>query len=820
MQPGLRRLAPGAAQLTPLAPGSRHQREKLAVLSSLLPTGAGGTPGFDAGAGTGRRVPPGGAEHPQAWAWDGQTATALQGWACACHRRGRSVCRPHRCLRPGRRSLALPGACPPDWRLPALLSLAFAEDLAVVDASDGTIPWLAVALPSHWAPEDQGRPPLRQRARAGGRQQPAARAGEALTRLVTGPERWERFVWNVTDQPAPAHPPAARVVRALVARPAGPGLAARLVPQRAADLHVFVVGPSLAQRWAGRGDFTVVDLAFDVGHTFLVTWQAWRDDPARPNRLHHVAVVPGLPTVESLQHLVSDGAEPQLVQQMMAVWPPAVDGLHALDFEQGAVRLLLAVGPLRRLLPELSLRADAFFLGPATADRHLLLALARRAGPRATATAERATPALTDGLTAAGFDIQVPAGPGSALQAHHAPRWATRPAAPTDPDRRVVVIGAGLAGACTAAALATRGYAVQVLDRHAEPAAGSSGNPAGLFHATVHGDDSPYARLFRAAALHTARVLRPLDPLQVPHSADGLLRLEHERGCAAMLTLIDQQQLPPDFVQALDADLASRRAGVALTAPAWFCTPTDGRLAVPSRHTLARLVPRAPGLHLACGAQRCPPSPRRRPLVDLHAGRAQQWRAGEDAHRHHAGPLVDLGLHRQRVGDLQAAHVQDGVAVVGQHAGPQRGRAAQGSEAPRDLRCGHRDHLHRQRVGAQHGHQLALVGDADKALGQVGHDLLARQRGAAALDHVALGVDLVGAVDVDGQPLDLGGFQHADAMRRAAVRCWRSELDTAPAMRSLHRGQRVDEVVDGGAGAHAHQGAGHHVPARRGRPGP
>ena len=334
--------------------------------------------------------------------------------------------------------------------------------------------------------------------------------------------------------------------------------------------RVFVAGPSLAQRWAGRGDFTVVDLAFDVGHTFLVTWQAWRDDPARPNRLHHVAVVPGLPTVESLQHLISDGAEPQLVQQMRAAWPPAVDGLHALDFEQGAVRLLLAVGPLRRLLPELSLRADAFFLGPATADRHLLLALARRAGPRATATAERATPALTDGLTAAGFDIQVPAGPGSALQAHHAPRWATRPAAPTDPDRRVVVIGAGLAGACTAAALATRGYAVQVLDRHAEPAAGSSGNPAGLFHATVHGDDSPYARLFRAAALHTARVLRPLDPLQVPHSADGLLRLEHERGCAAMLTLIDQQQLPPDFVQALDADLASRRAGVALTAPAWF----------------------------------------------------------------------------------------------------------------------------------------------------------------------------------------------------------------------------------------------------------
>ena len=44
---------------------------------------------------------------------------------------------------------------PPDWRLAGLLSLAFAEDFAVVDGRDATLPWLAVALPSHWAPEEK-----------------------------------------------------------------------------------------------------------------------------------------------------------------------------------------------------------------------------------------------------------------------------------------------------------------------------------------------------------------------------------------------------------------------------------------------------------------------------------------------------------------------------------------------------------------------------------------------------------------------------------------------------------------------------------------
>jgi hypothetical protein len=50
-----------------------------------------------------------------------------------------------------------------------------------------------------------------------------------------------------------------------------------------------------------------------------------------------------------------------------------------------------------------------------------------------------------------------------------------------------------------------------------------------------------------------------------------------------------------------------------------------------------------------------------------------------------------------------------------------------------------------------------------------------------------LRVDLVGAVDVDGQALHLGGFQHADAMAAQPLGAGLSELDTAPAMRSLHR---------------------------------
>ena len=80
-------------------------------------------------------------------------------------------------------------------------------DLAIVDAMPASVPWMAVALPSHWAPEHKvglGFAQLHAPVADGDR---VRQAGEALVRLVAGPERWERFVWTVTDQPRlHAHP--------------------------------------------------------------------------------------------------------------------------------------------------------------------------------------------------------------------------------------------------------------------------------------------------------------------------------------------------------------------------------------------------------------------------------------------------------------------------------------------------------------------------------------------------------------------------------------------------------------------------------------
>ena len=207
MQPGLRRLAPGSPQLTPLHADSPVLTAKLAVLQAHADQALCAVPGFDAAPAWQALLDQAHRDAPQAWRQcpgERLEATTL-GWAIDGEQvEGHGDPAIGRCLR------ALPAA----WRPAALLSLAFHEDLAVIEAADTRIPWLAVCLPSHWAPLAKlGRPFAEVHA-------PVAdnglllKAAESLARLVSGPQRWERFVWNLTPSAAfdahpqrqPAHP--------------------------------------------------------------------------------------------------------------------------------------------------------------------------------------------------------------------------------------------------------------------------------------------------------------------------------------------------------------------------------------------------------------------------------------------------------------------------------------------------------------------------------------------------------------------------------------------------------------------------------------
>src|SRR5947209_19091257 len=54
--------------------------------------------------------------------------------------------------------------------------------------------------------------------------------------------------------------------------------------------QVFIAGNRLPERWKGRDGFVVLETGFGIGLNFLTTWQEWRRDKGRPQRLHFISV--------------------------------------------------------------------------------------------------------------------------------------------------------------------------------------------------------------------------------------------------------------------------------------------------------------------------------------------------------------------------------------------------------------------------------------------------------------------------------------------------------------------------------------------------
>ena len=113
-----------------------------------------------------------------------------------------------------------------------------------------------------------------------------------------------------------------------------------------------------------------------------------------------------------------------------------------------------------------------------------------------------------------------------------------------------------------------------------------------------------------------------------------------------------------------------------------------------------------------------------------------------------------------------------------------------------------RNHFDRQRKTAENFDPFGIVGDHDHAIRGAGNDLLAQQRTAAALDDIERGIDFVGAVDGQVEPVDIveRGQRNAASHRIVAGRLrGRHAHDIESAAHPLT--EQFDKMLRGRAGA-------------------
>jgi tRNA 5-methylaminomethyl-2-thiouridine biosynthesis bifunctional protein len=277
--------------------------------------------------------------------------------------------------------------------------------------------------------------------------------------------------------------------------------------------HVFLSGCGLLgpkPLWHDAPSWTILETGFGLGLNFLATWKAWRDDPHRPRRLHYVALELDPVQASDLLRSVSAWAELQsLAKGLSKAWWGLVPGLHTLSLNQDQVRLTLAVGDAAKLLKELQLQAHSVFLDGFDPERNpdmwspdTLKAVARCCANGTRLASWCVARPVKDTLTRLGFQVEKVKGLAPkrhALTATYQPHWLPRHAqAFPATERRCAVIGAGLAGAATARALADRGWQVCIFDIADHPAAGASGLPVGVIAPHTSPDDAVLSQLTRA----------------------------------------------------------------------------------------------------------------------------------------------------------------------------------------------------------------------------------------------------------------------------------------------------------------------------------
>lgn len=137
------------------------------------------------------------------------------------------------------------------------------------------------------------------------------------------------------------------------------------------------------------------------------------------------------------------------------------------------------------------------------------------------------------------------------------------------PTERFAVVGAGLAGASAAYALAKRGVAVTLYERLPEAGDGTSGNPTGVVYPFVGLKPDPMTRFFDAAYRLALARIRHLEAQGRDTGARhiGAVHLLVKDRLKRLHQALWDGEVCSDLVTAVDVETAARISGLPLTEP-------------------------------------------------------------------------------------------------------------------------------------------------------------------------------------------------------------------------------------------------------------
>jgi len=348
--------------------------------------------------------------------------------------------------------------------------------------------------------------------------------------------------------------------------------------------HVFINGIGAPECWANQDSYTIAETGFGTGLNFLLTWSEWLKAAPRNAQLHYISLE-GFPlTAGELETALE--AFPSLAPQtgeLLESYPSALPGYHHHSLQMGRVKLTLMFGEAAKMLSQLRASVDAWYLdgfapskNPEMWREEVLDQVARLSKPGAHLATFTAAGAVRRGLAERGFTMRKVPGFGykreclqGTFEGAHTELPAEkpwfRPPPPMGTDKRVALIGGGIAGCSAAYALKRSGCKPIIIERHKQLANEASGNPAGILTPRLTIGDTPSGRF------HAAGLIQSINLYNHLHSSGHDIWLQ-ERGVMTMARdeeertrqqrLVSEHALPEEFAKIVDAEEALQLSGL------------------------------------------------------------------------------------------------------------------------------------------------------------------------------------------------------------------------------------------------------------------
>lgn len=351
--------------------------------------------------------------------------------------------------------------------------------------------------------------------------------------------------------------------------------------------YVFLHHNRLVERWQSleQNAFVIAETGFGTGLNFLCAWQAFLDsDVAKDKQLHFLSVEKYPLTKDMLiAALTMWPSLSSLSEQLIEAYPEVCHGLHRIELNQGRVQLTLWFGEAEDGFAALNADVDAWFLdgfapskNPEMWSEKLFQHIRRLSHQGTTFSTFTAAGIVRRGLQSVGFDVQKVKGFGQKREMvigqlnqiceslpermSQGKAWFNlrHQTAPSTANKKVLVVGSGLAGANTAYALAQQGVEVVVWEQGDHVACAASGNPQGMLYPKLTSQDTYVNRFYLAGFLYATRLFSSLDTQQAFWDQCGLIQIpKNEKETLRFQKLLDEQLYPEAVVQASKDNLGS-----------------------------------------------------------------------------------------------------------------------------------------------------------------------------------------------------------------------------------------------------------------------